>query len=682
MVVSHNLAAMNAQRQYGLVEKNKVKSMEKLSSGYKINRASDDAAGLAISEKMRKQIRGLKRGVENAQDGVSFCQVADGALTEVHSMLQRMNELAVQAANGTNSQEDRKYIQSEVKQILEEIDRISETTRFNDQKIFADEASQLSVPLPENSVEKIRNTISITGTPANLTDNTYTITASETQIEINGDIISWNDVKDENGNRIQLSNLKEAIYTLEYNGVNISFTTHDNISAQNLIDAINGITFDVDIQTTQRTPVKITSYGVVEGSDTEAFLSKNGTRYLYEGGYRILADEDGVYLEDYPNQKKTWTELGVDLDNPGGQTIQFSDDESGVYFNATIADDATKDDLISAFNYTKFHWGYIDMSTRENARLGYSADRITAPMIRDGAAPLKSVQLVSFDKIYDELFDKLGYTSKASKLNDIKVSVSISGTTRDDLKLTITAENGNSTDLYLYSWDPAIWEGYGHAKPVFGYNDGAQIKLYSTYINYNPPSEDDAIAYLGTLGEVASEVSISSPYYFKYETRKITQNTYSIGDVTIPKDTNPTTEKENINLSQKTKTLWIQSGCDAGDGITLSVDRMNTRYLGIDNLDVSTEKGADKAMQALETALVRLSANRSKIGAQQNRLEHTIRNEENIIENTTAAESRIRDTDMAKEMVELSKSNILAQAGQSILAQANQSTQGVLSLLG
>lgn len=132
MVIQHNLTAMNANRMLNVTTSAQSKSAEKLSSGYKINRAADDAAGLSISEKMRKQIRGLTQASSNAQDGVSAVQTAEGALTEVHSMLQRMNELAVQSANGTNSQTDRKAIQDEIDQLTSEIDRVSETTKFNE----------------------------------------------------------------------------------------------------------------------------------------------------------------------------------------------------------------------------------------------------------------------------------------------------------------------------------------------------------------------------------------------------------------------------------------------------------------------------------------------------------------------------------------------------------------------
>ena len=144
MVVQHNLTAMNSNRMLNLTTKTQSKSTEKLSSGYKINRAADDAAGLSISEKMRKQIRGLDQASSNAQDGVSAVQTAEGALTEVHSMLQRMNELAVQAANGTNSESDRQSIQDEIDQLTTEIDRVAETTKFNETYLLKGNAAGTS----------------------------------------------------------------------------------------------------------------------------------------------------------------------------------------------------------------------------------------------------------------------------------------------------------------------------------------------------------------------------------------------------------------------------------------------------------------------------------------------------------------------------------------------------------
>ena len=160
MVVQHNLTAMNSNRMLGITTKTQAKSAEKLSSGYKINRAADDAAGLSISEKMRRQIRGLTQASSNAQDGISAVQTAEGALTEVHDMLQRMNELAVKAANGTNQSEDRSYIQSEVDQLVAEINRVSETTTFNERNLL--DGSFTAVDLQVGAEGTSGNRISVT----------------------------------------------------------------------------------------------------------------------------------------------------------------------------------------------------------------------------------------------------------------------------------------------------------------------------------------------------------------------------------------------------------------------------------------------------------------------------------------------------------------------------------------
>ena len=174
-IVAHNMLAMNANRQFNIINKNKVKSSEKLSSGYRINRAADDAAGLSISEKMRRQIRGLSQGIDNTEDGISLCQVADGALSEVSAMIHRITQLSVQSANGTYTDEDREAIQHEIGQILQEIDRIGDTTEFNTNKIFKGRECLVSnIPGGNLSaisyVENIQNSFSITKILAQLLD--------------------------------------------------------------------------------------------------------------------------------------------------------------------------------------------------------------------------------------------------------------------------------------------------------------------------------------------------------------------------------------------------------------------------------------------------------------------------------------------------------------------------------
>ena len=390
MVVQHNLQAMNSNRMLGITTSSQSKVTEKLSSGYKINRAADDAAGLSISEKMRKQIRGLDQASANAQDGISSVQTAEGALGEVHDMLQRMNELAVQAANGTNSTSDRTAIQNEIKQLTTEIDRVAETTKFNE---------------------------------------TYLL---------KGDV-------------------KGSTKT-------ITLKPHDA--------GLKGSMGEVDM-TKPQPEVKFTVPQLKE-SDTIMIGGKQ---------YTIKANEN------------------LDLDE------------------------------ITAANAYK----------------------------------LMSAEL--------------------KKANEIGAE--------DPSKVTVT---------------------------------------------------DTSREFTIQLGQH----TVAKPLAFN---------------------------------------LHVGADADMTNKISVNIETMNSAYLGIkdlnvvDNKDVSPGAQATYAIDAIADAIQKVSDQRSALGAVQNRLEHTIKNLDNVVENTTAAESQIRDTDMASTMVEYTKNNILMQAGQSMLAQANQSTQGVMSLL-
>ena len=383
MVVQHNLSAMNANRMLGVTTGQQAKSSEKLSSGYRINRAADDAAGLSISEKMRKQINGLDRASTNAEDGVSAVQTAEGALAEVHSMLQRMNELAVQAANGTNSEDDRDAIQDEIEQLTTEIDRVAETTKFNETYLL------------KGNVEGTQTTVTLDAVDAGL------------------------------------------VGTMEN-------------------DALKGTsTFTV---------------AALNGGDKVVI---GGVEYTVTTGTSVPAENTYTAAELYTKMK---------------------------------------DELLAA--------------------------------------------------------NQVGDTQK-----------------------TANVTNAN--------------------------------------------------------------------------------NVFTI--------TNATTQPEK----QLSFSLHVGADADMSNKIIVDIESMTAEGLGIEGLNVSdnTGKAATYAIDRIASAISKVSAQRSALGAVQNRLEHTIANLDNVVENTTAAESRIRDTDMAEEMVEYSKNNILMQAGQSMLAQANQSTQGVLSLL-
>ena len=389
MVVQHNLTAMNSNRMLGITTSAQAKSTEKLSSGYKINRAADDAAGLSISEKMRKQIRGLSQASLNAEDGISAVQTAEGALNEVQDMLQRMNELAVKAANGTMSADDRSYIQDEITALETEIDRVAETTKFNE---------------------------------------TYLLKGNELE------------------------------------------------------------TRTVDFYKS--------GYTIADGTQ------------LYAEGSDTALDKDTL-AEALNEGKKIYTKTKT-----AGQT------------DADLAAKGT-------------HYAYVS-------------------------------------KMYD----------------------------------------ANGEEL----------------------------------------SAEEAKAATGDV------------YADKAHTFKIKTKADYLDDATV-----------NADLG-----FNLHVGADSEDTnkISINIEHMSAAGIGIKNLNVATEIDATNAIDTITQAIQKVSTQRSALGAVQNRLEHTIANLDNVVENTTAAESQIRDTDMATEMVKYSNNNILAQAGQAMLAQANQANQGVLSLLG
>ena len=484
MVVQHNMQAMNANRMLNVTTSAQSKSTEKLSSGYRINRAADDAAGLTISEKMRKQIRGLDQASTNAEDGVSSVQTAEGALTEVHSMLQRMNELATQAANGTNSKDsDRQAIQDEIDQLTTEIDRVSETTKFNE---------------------------------------TYLL---------KGD--------------------KGATKNVYMNG-------HDAGLKGTLTDSAKSATFVMD-------DLKAGDKVTIGGKE-----------------YSIGSTADDIKAE---------------IKEPVAATGTTS-----------VTIDGNTYDIVKAAGGTTICKG-------------------------GDTTPLKA--------------NELGGTGAANAtLDDLK------GLVKDGSKVTISGKE------YTAMTD---------AKKADGTNGTDGIDDDDSSVISKAVAEDKIAAELtlaNNIGTVDHAATVAKTAANGKTTYTITKGYATVADTL------------SFNLH-------VGADADMTNKINVNIDSMDSASLGIKGLNIKDDSGnaATYAVDAISDAISKVSSQRSSLGAVQNRLEHTINNLDNVVENTTTAESRIRDTDMASEMVNYSKNNILAQAGQSMLAQANQSTQGVLSLL-
>ena len=446
MVVQHNMQAANANRMLNVTTSAQSKSTEKLSSGYRINRAADDAAGLTISEKMRKQIKGLDRASTNAEDGVSAVQTAEGALTEVHSMLQRMNELATQSANGTNSNTDRKAIQDEIDQLTTEIDRVSETTKFNETYL-----------LKGDGAEKAHN---VNAHDAGLDGVTLTDKGDEVEVTLK------------------------------------TLNAGDKIS-------IAGKNYTIGATTDE-------AKELYKNAKVGEKVTVGGT--TYEIAAATNADKGQISI----------TDLDGKIDK--GTTVEYGNKKVHVVDKTTGIDDNDSSIITAAKAYE-----------------------------------LETAEIV-----------------KASSIGTDTAAKTIAGATPDKFTLT---------------------------KGKVNYNDALSFNLH------------------------------------------------------------------------------VGADADMTNKITVNIDSMNSAGLGVKGIKADTEQDATYAIDAIADAISTVSSQRSALGAVQNRLEHTINNLDNVVENTTSAESRIRDTDMAEEMVNYSKNNILAQAGQSMLAQANQSNQGVLSLL-
>ncbi len=465
MVVQHNLRAMNANRMLGITQGTLSKSAEKLSSGYKVNRAADDAAGLSISEKMRKQIRGLSQASLNAEDGISAVQTAEGALTEVHDMLQRMNELAVKASNGTNALSDRQTIQDEVDQLLTEIDRVSETTKFNETYLLKGDKDTKTVTVDAHDA----------GIDGTLTQNTTKATFKMNELKL-GDTIK--------------------IGGTEY--------------------TIGGTTNDVKASLT---------------ATAGELITVDGTQYTVVDTGAENADKNMLTLDQIKDK--------------------VSDGSTAIYKGKTF-----------------------------NAMVDADTDKV------DDTKP----QVITADKAYEKIAQELRL---ASSVGATKTSAANVGTP--------TVQNKDAAD----------------------------------------PTKGKEVVYELTKGTVD--------------------------------------RKEGLTFA-----LHVGADADMTNKISVQIDALDTAGLGIQGLNVKDSTGASAtyAIDAIADAVAHVSAQRSLLGAVQNRLEHTINNLDNVVENTTAAESQIRDTDMATEMVKYSNANILSQAGQSMLAQGNQANQGVLSLLG
>ena len=610
MIVQHNITAMNANRMLGLTTGSLSKSTEKLSSGYRINRAADDAAGLTISEKMRKQIRGLDQASTNAEDGVSAVQTAEGALTEVHSMLQRMNELAVQASNGTNSEDDRKAIQDEISQLTTEIDRVSETTKFNETYLLKGDGSKSTKTVNAHDA----------GLAGKLVDNgngTSTFSADDLKV---GDKVTIAGKEYTIG---KSADVADYVKKGSINGTKAPAKTGDSVTH-------NGVTTTiVDKMKTADASAN------AQWAANDTFVDADGKEWtvIAAGGKtdatkgEVLATDVATYLKDGSTITKN-------------ANLKVGTGAVGEIAKKLTVVDALEDTEVSITDAT----GIKNLATNAVAGDIVTANGTSLEVTEEAPTSMKDV-------------------AAAIKAANKGATITI-GT--KSYTLGVTTDKDNDT----YTADDLI----SMIKEGDTVNDGA--------------ADYTVIGVSATTAKDADTITLNEAYNKMAEEL---QKASSIGTdegkaATVSNKGNGTFEIKNGSVEVKNGlsfNLHVGADADMTNKINVDIDTMSAAGLGIKDINVADDTGAAAtyAIDAIADAVAKVSSQRSALGAVQNRLEHTIDNLDNVVENTTSAESRIRDTDMAEEMVNYSKNSILQQAGQSMLAQANQANQGVLSLL-
>ena len=585
MRIQHNIAAMNAYRNYNNNTSAVTKNLEKLSSGYKINRAGDDAAGLAISEKMRAQISGLQAASKNAKDGISLVKTAEGALQEVHDMLNRMVTLATQSANGTyDNQTDRYQLQKEVNQLKAEIDRIADSSNFNGINLLDGSMSTDGVVNTFNNV-----------------DLTAVLDAKDAQVAAKGKFqIDMSQSK-------WVANQDNATVDFNFGGVDVS------IKLGKAGDAVTGAT-------------------VAQAFVDE--INKNGGGGADAGKIKIGGKEFTV------TQDK-----GV---------ITFSGVDTSVFTSGNGVDAGTKLTVTADGNGTVSYWeadetpgnqGYAQdwkMIEEPVSDIGNLLAQATFELADDGVAISDGTTIKIGDQTYTFAVGKNSQfkNSDSDNIIDLTDYEANDGTryVAAAARLTQAAKNNTAVDV---SYDANTGKIYLTEKA--GGIDRNVYDLFGSKTSAATGSEKDAT--------------------WKSVDRSLVQ----VGQA---------------SMNGKALTLQIGDTSDSYNQLNVNIKDCHAAAIGIGSIDISTQTGAQAAVDSIRNAINYVSDVRGTLGATQNRLDHTINNLSVMTENIQDAESTIRDTDVAEEMMAYTKNNILVQSAQAMLAQANQVPQGVLQLLG
>lgn len=638
MIIQHNMTAFNSNRQLGIMTGTRARSSEKLSSGYKINRAADDAAGLAISEKMRRQIRGLDQASYNVQDGISYVQVADAALAEIDDMLNRMNELCIKAATETLTEEDRAAIDAEIQQLKVESNRTFHTTSFND-KLIWDENTTARVQLGTESRPVFSwgnggyysNAINDTNRGAWPKDKVFNISADD-----EGVTVSWTGF-----DGVSYSSKKTAWPSeeeLKSNGFNFSLnsTTMDYTQYPKAVGISPNLSLKLDEEATMAQFIS-----AINGSGVSC-----STNYSL---YGTVAGDSNSYVSGvlYYNGALV---SGI-IENPAADHI------SGGTSNRDAADSTDTTKMGYSFTFTK------DSNTTPNDSATFGVTASSTGYVYTTSYDMRPETKGIWWNTNSEgqsFYHNHGMTDASDLANAIKKQLDGTAGNNYHDSLTNFSVNGGTLSIRLnLTADSGVnftnGSSVGETVTSVGYFD----------INVGVGSDETTEQVIQRIANITG-VELNSPT--------------SAGSMSL---FNYTPSYFDAPVYGGTMALNIQAGSEGNSDnvIPIIYDVLNNHSLKINDLNTVTVANARKGIEQTRNAKTIVDEQRAVFGSYQNRMEHTYKNLTNVVENTQNAESLIRDTDMAAEMVRFSNNNILMQAGQSMLAQANQTNQGVLSLL-
>lgn len=567
MRINNNLAALNTHRQMGINAVQGSKSIEKLSSGSRINRAGDDAAGLSISEKMRGQIRGLNQASRNSQDAVSLIQTFEGAAGETHSILQRMRELAVQAASDTNTSEDRIVLNEETTQLLKEVDRIANNTEFNTMKALNYGASDPFHSLIAQIDAKVPGWI------------------NDSMVAINTRFgVAHPDSPTQRSMLVEYVNDTVGTYAAAMSTADSGATLKLTINLDNV--APGGVPLSDDVLDGLLAHEIMHAYEYTEMTD------------LLGGG--PLTNAEGWFME------------GLSMLTQGGNGFITAGGSIGTPQAATLNLGAAFPNTISGYASA-----YVALKTLHEITVG--GINAIIDQLETGAS-LDTAMNNTTQQVQGEVAGGVSsnYTTFAAFIADF---------------------NANNFDAYLT------------ASTDFTTGTGA--------------IETGGIAGSSSNFDLASTIANGTGTTLVYTHFTLTKDSSSIA----------------VTVSEAPEKFYFQIGSNSGQNMELTTRNMTSLGLGVASVNLTTRGYAGSAIKTLDDAIESVSSARSYFGAVQNRIEHTIRNVDTSAENLQASESRIRDVDMAREMMHFTKSNILQQASQAMLSQANQAPQSILQLL-